>query len=136
MLFSLKYQIFITVLTLYSLFSDDFRTAAFNQLVDPYFDGMSLTVMSIFAIEIIFSSIFIDGYFCSFFFVLDIVSTVSIVFDVNFITDIIFATSTSSVSQLASKSKASRAAARAVRIVKLFRIVRIIKLYKNAQRAK
>jgi hypothetical protein len=121
----------------YSLLSDDFRTAFFSKVVDFGFDGTSLTVLSIFGVEIILSSWVVDGYFNSFFFYLDIISTISIIFDVNFISDMIFATSTSSsVSQLASQSKASRAATRAVRIVKLFRIIRIIKLYKNAQRAK
>jgi hypothetical protein len=134
---SLKYQTFITVLTLYSLFADDFRTAFFYQDVDLGFDLVSLGVMAIFSIEIILSTLVIDGYFLSFFFFLDIISTISIIFDVNFITDLIFSTtSSSSVAQLASQSKASRAATRAVRIVKLFRIIRIIKLYKNSQKAK
>lgn len=101
------------------------------------FDVLSLVVMVIFLVEIVLSTLVIDDYFLSFFFFLDIVSTVSIIFDVNFISDLIFATSTSSsVAQLASQSKASRAATRAVRIVKLFRIFRIIKLYKNSEKAK
>lgn len=137
LLISLKYQIFITVLTLYSLFSDDFRTTFFSQTVDPVFDTLSLGVMAIFIVEIILSTLVIEGYFLSFFFFLDVISTISIIFDVNFITDLIFSTSSaSSVAQLASQSKASRAATRAVRIVKLFRIIRIIKLYKNSQKAK
>jgi hypothetical protein len=85
----------------------------------------------------VLSSFFIDNYFLSFFFFLDILSTASIIFDVNFLSDIIFSTSnSSSLSQLAAQSKASRAATRAVRIVKLVRIIRIIKLYKNAEKAK
>jgi hypothetical protein len=93
--------------------------------------------MCIFTIEIILSSLLIDNYFLSFFFFLDILSTASILFDVNFLTDIIFSTVNSgSVSQLAAQSKASRVATRAVRIVKLVRIIRIIKLYKNAEKAK
>ena len=134
---SLKYQVFITLLTLYSLFSDDLRTAFFTRKVDMGFDVLSLVVMVIFLVEIVLSTLVIEDYFLSFFFFLDIVSTVSIIFDVNFISDLIFATSTSSsVAQLASQSKASRAATRAVRIVKLFRIFRIIKLYKNSEKAK
>ena len=134
---SMKYQIFITILTVYSLFSDDFRTAAFDAKVDLGFDTLSLIVMGIFAVEIILSCLVIEGYTCSFFFWLDILSTASIIFDVNFITDDIFVSAGSgSVAQLASQSKASRAATRAVRIVKLFRVIRIIKIYKNGQKAK
>lgn len=93
--------------------------------------------MVIFILEIVLSSFIIDGYFLSFFFFLDVISTASIIFDVNFLSDIIFSTSnTSSISQLAAQSKASRAATRAVRIVKLVRIIRIIKVYKNAEKAK
>jgi hypothetical protein len=129
--------VFITCLTIYSLFSDDFRTAFFGQEADLGFDAVSLAVMVIFGVEIVLSALVVDNYFLSFFFFLDVVSTASIIFDVNFITDSVFSTSTSSsVAQLASQSKASRAATRAVRIVKLFRIIRIIKLYKNAEKAK
>jgi hypothetical protein len=93
--------------------------------------------MGIFTIEIVLSSFLIDNYFLSFFFCLDVLSTASILFDVNFLTDIIFSTGNgASISQLAAQSKASRAATRAVRIVKLIRIIRIIKLYKNAEKAK
>lgn len=93
--------------------------------------------MGVFTIEIIVTSIFIEGYFFSFFFFLDIISTVSIIFDVNFLSDLIFGTqNSSSLTQLAAQSKASRAATRAVRIVKLIRVIRIIKLYKNAEKAK
>lgn len=134
---SLKYQILISVLTIYSLFFDDFRTAFFEPSTDLVFDSIGLTIMTIFVLEIVLSSFIIDGYFLSFFFFLDVISTASIIFDVNFLSDIIFSTNnTSSISQLAAQSKASRAATRAVRIVKLVRIIRIIKVYKNAEKAK
>lgn len=134
---SLKYQILISVLTIYSLFFDDFRTAFFDSSTDLVFDSIGLAIMAIFVLEIVLSSFIIDGYFLSFFFFLDVISTASIIFDVNFLSDLIFSTSnTSSISQLAAQSKASRAATRAVRIVKLVRIIRIIKVYKNAEKAK
>ena len=134
---SLKYQVLISVLTVYSLFFDDFRTAFFDPSIDIYYDVIGLIILGVFTLEIILSSFLIDHYFLSFFFFLDIVSTASIVFDVNFLSDLIFGTeNSSSLSQLAAQSKASRAATRAVRIVKLVRIIRIIKLYKNAEKAK
>lgn len=127
----------ISILTVYSLFFDDFRTALFDPAVDIYYDVIGLIILGVFTLEIVLSSFFIDNYFLSFFFFLDIVSTASIVFDVNFLSDAIFGTeNSSSLSQLAAQSKASRAATRAVRIVKLVRIIRIIKLYKNAEKAK
>jgi hypothetical protein len=78
-----------------------------------------------------------EGYFCSFFFFLDLISTVTILFDVDFITDAMFNQSSSfNVSSFVAKSKASRVAARAVRVVKIFRLARVAKLYKSTQRAK
>lgn len=78
-----------------------------------------------------------EGYFCSFFFYLDLISTVTILFDVDFIVDALFnQSSNSQVSSFVSKSKASRVAARAVRIVKIFRLTRVAKLYKSAKKAK
>lgn len=133
----MKYQILISILTIYTLFFDDFRTALFDADKDTYFDDVGLFILGLFTLEIVVTSIFIDGYFLSFFFFLDIISTASIIFDVNFLSDIIFGTeNSSSLTQLAAQSKASRAATRAVRIVKLVRIIRIIKLYKNAEKAK
>lgn len=77
------------------------------------------------------------GYFCSFFFYLDLVSTITILFDVDFIIDAMFNQSSGfQVSSFVAKSKASRVAARAVRVVKIFRLTRVAKLYKSAQRAK
>ncbi len=123
----------ITILTIYSLFFDDFRTALFDANSDIYYDLGGLIILGIFTLEIFLSSIFLDHYFLSFFFFLDIISTASMIFDVNFLSDLIFGTeNSSSLTQLAAQSKASRAATRAVRIVKLVRIIRIIKLYKNA----
>lgn len=93
--------------------------------------------MGVFVIEIVVSCFVVSGYFLSFFFFLDVISTVSMIFDVSFINGYIFSTNvSSSITQLARQSKATRAATRAVRIIKLVRIIRIIKLYKNAEKAK
>ena len=79
-----------------------------------------------------------NGYFGSFFFFLDLISTVTILFDVDFIIDSLFNQSSNNimVSSFVTKSKASRVAARAVRVVKIFRLARVAKLYKSAQKAK
>ena len=94
--------------------------------------------MIIFTAEVVLSSLALDNYFLSFFFVLDIISTLSLLFDIVMFTDIIFNSSANnsySFSKVASESKASLAAIRAVRIIKLFRIIRIVKLYKSAMKA-
>jgi len=78
-----------------------------------------------------------EGYFCSFFFFLDLISTVTIILDVDFITDSLFnGGSSTAVNNIVSRSKASRVAARGVRIVKIFRLARVAKLYKSTQKAR
>lgn len=79
-----------------------------------------------------------EGYFCSFFFYLDIISTITLFLDVDFITDFLFNQNSSNfqLNNFIAKSKASRAAARAVRVVKIFRLARVAKLYKSAQKAR
>lgn len=123
---------------MYSLIGDDIRISNLHKSEDPIFDGINIALVIIFTLEIIASSIAIDKYFLSFFFVLDVVSSISIMFDISMFTDIVYAsaaTNSYSFAKVAAQSKAARAAIRAVRIVKLFRIIRIVKLYKSALKA-
>lgn len=99
---------------------------------------VNLTLFGIFMIEIIMN-IKTEGYFCSFYFYLDLISTITLLLDVDIITDTLFNQSSGSnfqVNTLIAKSKASRAAARAVRVVKIFRLARVAKLYKSTQKAR
>lgn len=94
--------------------------------------------MCIFFLELIFSSIAIEGYLSSFFFWLDVISTLSILMDVGLFTNAVFGIDeeiTNNISIIARQAKASRVAMRAVRVVKLLRLVRLVKLYKAAVRA-
>ncbi len=98
----------------------------------------NIVLFGIFMIEILMN-IKTEGYFCSFYFYLDLISTITLLLDVDFITDALFNQSSSSnfqINSLIAKSKASRAAARAVRVVKIFRLARVAKLYKSTQRAR
>lgn len=70
----------------------------------------------------------------TFFFYLDIISSLSLLLDVSLITSLLYANNsgTYDISQIAVQARASRVATRAIRIVKLVRIIRIIKMYKAA----
>ena len=84
-------------------------------------------------------SLKINGYFCSFFFFLDILSTASILMDISMLTNLLYTSNDSDNLQLnilITQSKASRAAARAVRVMKIFRLTRVVKLYKSAMKTK
>ena len=116
----------------------DLRTIFMKKEQDFTVGIVNLVFFGIFMIEILMNFA-IEGYFCSFYFYLDLISTITILLDVDFITDAIFNNNSSSgfqVNSLIAQSKASRAAARAVRVVKIFRLARVAKLYKSTQKAK
>jgi hypothetical protein len=132
---SIPFQIFITLLTIYSLFSDDLRITAFEKNADFGFDIVSIIMIGVFLIEIVLSWIAYEDYGCSFFFFLDLISSLSIILDIGILTDLFENSSTYSISNIAASSRTTRVATRVVRIVKLFRIIRVMKLYKSAVQA-
>lgn len=75
------FQIIINVMTVYALFADDIRSAFLPKSVDNGFDSITIVCMVLFTIEIILSVITKEKYFNSFFFWLDIISTISLIFD-------------------------------------------------------
>jgi hypothetical protein len=72
----------------------------------------------------------------SFFFWLDILSTISLIFDIGWISDGLFeAGDAGNASKIARAGRASRIGTRAGRIVRIVRLIRLVKLYKHAQQA-
>ena len=71
--------------TVYSLFADDVRMVMFPKSLDPTFDVITITCLVLFTIEIVLFSITIDDYFISFYFWLDIVSSFSLITDIQFL---------------------------------------------------
>lgn len=82
----------MTLVTLYALFGDDIRGIGFTKAADQTFYGLTITAMTLFMIELILSSIAKDDYFLSFYFWLDLVSTVSLIFDIGWFWDAILGT--------------------------------------------
>ena len=68
--------------TIYALVGDDIRILAFQKSSDDVFLWLNVFALTLFIIELIFSSIGVKGYFGSFFFWLDLLSTVSVVTDI------------------------------------------------------
>lgn len=75
------FQIIVNVMTVYALFADDFRSAFLPKSVDNGFDSVTIFCMVIFTLEIILGVLTKEKYFNSFFFWLDIISTISLIFD-------------------------------------------------------
>ncbi|CAG9326054.1 unnamed protein product [Blepharisma stoltei] len=137
--------VFLTTLTIYALFGDNFRLLMTSKEADSIFFSITCAIMGVFLIEIITTSIAKEGYLFSFYFWLDLVSTISMIIDIGWIWDEIFGTDSTtgrpsvSSSQFARAAKTSRAGARAARIIKIVRVVkmiRIFKLYKLSEDAK
>jgi succinate-acetate transporter protein len=76
---STEVVIFMTVITIFGLFFDDIRVLEFNQSTDDIFFGMTLFGMICFTLEMFISSFAKKDYVFSFFFWLDIISTLSMI---------------------------------------------------------
>jgi class 3 adenylate cyclase len=113
------------------LFSDDIRVIVANNQTDGIFYIITLICFGIFIIEIALSCYAKDDYLNSFFFYLDLISTLTLLMDVGWVSDPIFGSNSSSTSAVAAKvgSKATRV----IRIIRLIRLIRIVKFYKMAQ---
>ncbi|CAD8178473.1 unnamed protein product [Paramecium octaurelia] len=135
---SFNYMIFMTIVTVYALFGDDVRVLATDKDGDEVFWVITTICMSLFFIEIVLASSCKDGYFIGFFFWLDLLSTVSMLLDIGWVSNAIFGTSGGaalSAVSLARAGRASRVGTRAGRIVRVVRLVRLSKLYKHAKQS-
>lgn len=70
------------LITIYALIGDDIRILAFDKSHDDTFLWLNVASLTFFITELLFSSIGVKGYFGSFFFWLDLLSTVSVVTDI------------------------------------------------------
>lgn len=124
----------MTIITVYALFFDDLRVLTFPKEADPIFYGITLFGMICFTIEIILAAYAKEEYLLSFFFWLDIISTLSMVPDIGWVRDYLFGSGEASAdaTDLAKTSRAGRVT-RVVRVIRIVRLVRIVKLYKQAQ---
>ncbi|EAS07728.2 adenylate/guanylate cyclase domain protein (macronuclear) [Tetrahymena thermophila SB210] len=128
-------QITMTIVTIYALFGDDIRVLSTDKQGDEAFWIMNCICLALFTVEIIINCIAKKGYFNSFFFYLDIISTVSLILDIGWISDAMFnqGGGSQNAAQVAKAGRASRVGTRAGRVVRIVRLIRLVKLYKLAQ---
>lgn len=138
---STSVTVFMTLITIYALYFDDLRILFFPKSADDIFFGITLLGMICFGLEIILASFAKDDYMFSFFFYLDLVSTLSMIPDCGWIWNAIIdsegdtgADGADSATNLAKTSRASKVT-RVIRIIRLIRLIRIVKLYKQKQAA-
>lgn len=124
-------NIIMNLVTIYSLFFDDIRVLGTEKETDGVFYALTLVAMAMFTTEIILAAICKEGYFLSFFFWLDVVSTITMIPDCGWIWTRITGGSASSnkTTDIAKTARAGRIT-RIIRIIRLIRLIRIVKLYK------
>lgn len=136
--------IFMMLITVFVLFSDDIRQVTVDRSKDEFFYYTVIICFAFFCIEIILTFYSKPDYRWGFFFWLDIISTLSLLLDTEWVSDLIFngsTTNTASQKSATSFAKTARAsrigtrASRIVRIVRLIRLIRVVKLYKASKQA-
>lgn len=122
----------MTVVTIYTLFFDDIRVVLFKKKWDNIFYSLSFVSMIVFAVEFIISCFALDGYFMTFFFLLDLLSIITMIPDVGWLWELIVGEGQSSSSQATDIAKTTRASkfTRVLRVIRIVRMIRIVKLYK------
>ena len=119
----------MTLITFYALFFDDIRMIGFEKDQDDGFFAITLIGMLAFTVEIILASLVMDDYWNSFFFWLDLVSTISMIPDCGWIWEPLTGGGGTNATDLAKTSRAGRVT-RVIRVIRLIRLIRIVKLYK------
>jgi hypothetical protein len=76
-----KIQLILLIVTLYSLFADDYRILASGKQVDVIYDVFVIICLAVFAIEILIAAIWKPMYIKTYYFYLDMISTASLILD-------------------------------------------------------
>ena len=122
-------EIFLLIVVIYSLFMDDIRLAFLPKSADDPLSVITIVIMVIFTVEIVYSCFVIKGYRWSFYFWLDVISTLTLLFDLSWIFDLMTGERAQEAESFAKTARATRLT-RAVRVVRIIRIIRVVKLYK------
>lgn len=128
------FMVFTTILTFYALTADDLRIILTEKPADMIFNIIGILCITVFSCEVVLSCLGKVDYYLSFFFLLDVISTATLLLDLTWISEAIQGDN-SDASDLRS-GRTARVGARASRVVRVLRLVRILKLYKAYYEAK
>ncbi len=118
------FLLLVNFCTFYALFGDYLRIMLFRKPVDPLFDGIVIFCFIIFVIEIVIYWIADKTYFMGFYFFLDLISTVFLIFDITSISNKVFYSSPN-------LSISSIIAIEFSKIFRHIRLIRVLKLFKK-----
>ena len=137
--------IVMSIFTIYCLFMSDIQAACIRIEFDFTSNVIQCILLAIFAIEWVLNIIAKKDYIWSFFFWLDLISTISLIQDIDWIMNPLLGYSSnrananrSSVQAAKAVSKVSSAsrATRVLRVIRIVRLIRMVKLYKSIYIAK
>lgn len=113
------FQLIIIIVTIYSLFGDDFRLVFAKKESDYIFMDLNILTLVIFSLEMLISCTGNDEYVFSFFFWVDGLCTLTMIIDLQPVLD-----------QMTGRWQYQLADS-----IRVIRLVRILKLYKSANNA-
>ena len=135
------------IITVYALIGEDLKIICFKRDADHVFTGLNAMSFGVFCIEIILACIAKPEYFNSFFFWLDLVSTLSLLTDIEPVWSLVTgsgsdvnqgeadATETAALARASRGARIGTRAGRMTRVFRMIRLIRIVKLYKSANQA-
>lgn len=137
--------IFMSTITVFALFASDIQAAWLGIEVDEAFNIIQCFIMALFTIELILNCLCKEEYILSFFFWLDLIATVSLFQDIDYIMDELMgyepiSNSTTSGGSKKNSAQAAKAlskvasasrATRVLRVIRIVRLIRMVKIYKN-----
>jgi hypothetical protein len=136
---------FMSIITIYALFSADIQAACLRVEVDYAFNVIQCLLVAIFTLEWILNIISKIDYPWSFFFWLDFIATVSLIQDIDWVMNPIlgygsarqksYKSSVQAAKAMSKVSSASRAT-RVLRVIRIVRLIRMVKLYKSVVTAR
>ena len=128
--------VMFSIITVWVLFADDIKLLTTTNSADPLFSILNIVFMIMFAVEFLISSMVVDNYYLSFFFWLDLVSTLSMILDIHWLysdVDSKIKTATN-ITKVGRGARVGSRAVKVLRILRILRLVRIAKLYKASQK--
>ena len=138
---SYLWTISISILTIYTLFSDDLKMLFFDPSQGQYFDALTYICIGFFAMEVIMQLIADrKNYLWSFYFFLDVISTLSMILDLQYFSESSTGSKNlGSLNNIFQSGKTAKLGSRASRISRVIRIVgmfRMSKIFKEAEKVK
>ena len=117
--------------TIYALFAFDLNLALGDKDADIVMDYATFVAFLVFVVELVMSLVCVPGYI-QFFFWLDVVATISMYFEIGFITQKSNLAIANDLA-LAKAGRAAKAGARAGRLSSILRLIRLVKIFKFAK---